>query len=494
MPDSCTLIDVHHTLGAGEVFETSGQVMAATHVDCDSSSNNEFVYLDEKQLMQQHHSSSTTSDSEMAVTTAGIQIYQFDDALAHHHHVVASTAGTTLTMSADQPEQMILIVNEDTIENNGNSVEVETTTTSQELDSEPVQKGPNTVAVPSLSNVEEIFQLLSQKIAKYCQVLADLTNCEVFYKAQMPVNVNGNSDSAANRATAIKKPSKYKPKTVRNKHMRSLYWGTHQMLFQFSHDQGIKYDRANGDSLIKINQRSLSSDVNSLIEEILNEPALNLQNELYLNVKTNASQAKGPTMTTTTTMTTSLVDEQATTAIVNERKRKIKQVDGDLQIKDCSVCLNRLDDNLAEEYLNRFEMKHSTNELFVDETVVDDFDLPSEDDLNEEEDVIYSDDVAFNISSKVGKTRSKLNVSRTTTAQQQQHQQLLQQHDNGCDEDEDEEEDNDEDDIDERLLLEKNFFNFNDTDPNEDDYYSCELCSNHTYKHLTQLKVFFLFT
>lgn len=48
------------------------------------------------------------------------------------------------------------------------------------------QRGNSQIApssiVPTLTNVDEIFHLLSQKIAKYCQILADLTNCEVFYK------------------------------------------------------------------------------------------------------------------------------------------------------------------------------------------------------------------------------------------------------------------------------------------------------------------------
>ena len=43
------------------------------------------------------------------------------------------------------------------------------------------QTSPSPI-VPTLTNVDEIFHLLSQKIAKYCQILADLTNCEVFYK------------------------------------------------------------------------------------------------------------------------------------------------------------------------------------------------------------------------------------------------------------------------------------------------------------------------
>ena len=45
------------------------------------------------------------------------------------------------------------------------------------------------------------------------------------------------------------------------------------MLFQFSHDQGIKYNKQSGDSLIKLNNRSISTDINQLIEEILNAPS-----------------------------------------------------------------------------------------------------------------------------------------------------------------------------------------------------------------------------
>ena len=47
---------------------------------------------------------------------------------------------------------------------------------------------PSSSIVPTLTNVDEIFHLLSQKIAKYCQILADLTNCEVFYKVSICIN------------------------------------------------------------------------------------------------------------------------------------------------------------------------------------------------------------------------------------------------------------------------------------------------------------------
>jgi hypothetical protein len=132
--------------------------------------------------------------------------------------------------------------------------------------------------VPTMTNVEDVFLLLSQKIAKYCQILTDLTNCEVFYKAQLPIS---EQKSPATTTTAVgqqlteqteakRSSSAYKPKNVVNKNIRSLYWGTHKMLFQHSHGDGLKYEKRNGDSLIKIANRSLSNDITSLIEELLN--------------------------------------------------------------------------------------------------------------------------------------------------------------------------------------------------------------------------------
>ena len=76
-------------------------------------------------------------------------------------------------------------------------------------------------------------------------------------------NINNNKNKKSKQNTAAK---------IRSK-QRSLYWGTHQMLFRFSHEQGIRFDKSAGDSLIKLNQRSISTDVNSLIEEILHAPS-----------------------------------------------------------------------------------------------------------------------------------------------------------------------------------------------------------------------------
>lgn len=137
-----------------------------------------------------------------------------------------------------------------------------------------VDKSPSTV--PALTNVDEIFYVLSQKIAKYCQILSDLTNCEVFYKAHLPItsnSVHSSSSPASDNSTNNKsKKSKQTPSNKNRSQQRSLYWGTHQMLFHFSHEKGIRFDKSAGDSLIKLNHRSISMDVNKLIDEILHAP------------------------------------------------------------------------------------------------------------------------------------------------------------------------------------------------------------------------------
>ncbi len=147
-----------------------------------------------------------------------------------------------------------------------------------------------------MTNVDEIFHLLSQKIAKYCQVLADLTNCEVFYKAQLQQaasegQVLANKSSKKSRYNSAS--NNYHSRSHRNNQIkkRSLYWGTHQMLFQYSHNQGLKYDKNGGDSLIKLNQRSISTDVTNLIEEIMNAPSIQNQDEI-LDLK-NGKRATG---------------------------------------------------------------------------------------------------------------------------------------------------------------------------------------------------------
>lgn len=332
------------------------------------------IYIDKNN--QEHHN---------------IQIYQFSDEDPH------------------QDQQVLLIMDqEETINSNQNA----------HFDSNLKKQASPSNTVPALSNVDEIFQLLSQKIAKYCQVLADLTNCEVFYKAQLPL-------PQINEANSGQKPkSKYKQKT-KNPQIRSLYWGTHQMLFQYSHNQGLKYDKSQGDSLIKINQRSLSSDVTNLIEEILNEPSLTLKQS-----KLASSKAK------------------KTNLNLNERK---------VDIKDCCVYLNRLDDSIFDQYLNKFELSNNQMSCLNKHEYEEDLRLPGEEEL-------YSDEYRINFNKFINKSERL----------------------NGSGNNEDEDEEDDEDDLDEKALLVKNCFGLND---NEEDYYSCEYCINHSYKHLTQLKV-----
>ena len=224
--------------------------------------------------------------------------------------------------------------------------------------------------VPTPSNVDDIFQLLSQKIAKYCQILSDLTNCEVFYKAQLPITNQNEQEN---------KPTRYMRKNERlNKQHRSLYWGTHQMIFEYSHNNGIRYDKAGGDSLIKLNQRSFSNNVNDLIEEILNGPNLNDQ----LNNK----------QTSITSTTAQVIDKQRISqeSDIISTKSSTTKLDNTLKFKDCCVYMNRLDESVVDSYLNKFEYKNSVNEDL-------DFELPNDEelysDLNCESTEIESDEV-----------------------------------------------------------------------------------------------------
>jgi hypothetical protein len=312
--------------------------------------------------------------------------------------------------------------------------------------------------VPTLNNVDEIFQLLSHKIAKYCQVLADLTNCEAFFKAQLPLSstttnmINNNHNKKQNIACLNK---------------RSLYWGTHKMLFQHSHNQGLKYDKQGGDSLIKITQRSLSNDVNNLIEEILNEPNLNLkQIENLNNLSHNLSHSKETSLNTDSNnevnlndmrpkSSSSTLNETYTFTLLEDSKLNKKYTKSDIDLKDCCIYLNRLNDSVYDQYLNKFELVNNTNNPRASSAI--DLKVPNDNEL-------YSDE------NKVKKQSD----------------------------DEDEEEDDDDMDSesqsadDEKTLLEKHCFSLNESDDsneNEEDLYSCELCINCSFKHVTQLKV-----
>jgi hypothetical protein len=162
------------------------------------------------------------------------------------------------------------------------------------------------------TNADEIFQILSQKIAKYCQILSDLTNCEVFFKS----NLNNN---------------------------RSLYWGTYKTMFNYTH-QGLQYDR--NDSLIKISGRSLSSDIANIVEELLNVESLDTtsNNNETINEEKLLLSAKTSTAATTTTIVT----------------------DDSLELKECVVFMDRLDEQLYEHYLEKFEKSR----VFVDEELL----------------------------------------------------------------------------------------------------------------------------
>lgn len=191
------------------------------------------------------------------------------------------------------------------------------------------------------------------------------------------------------------------------------------MLFQYSHDQGLKYDKSGGDSLIKINQRSISNDVTNLIEEILNAP--NIQEEL---IETNQSLAKFITKSKSldsasdldqrqpVKSTVQLIDPDhmeaislsASTPVLQESPRSMNNLTNEFNLinelnqsaepefnlselnstdlkmtdrrvqsgaqssndkidfKDCCVYLKRMDDMVIESYLDKFEMKYNRNE------------------------------------------------------------------------------------------------------------------------------------
>jgi hypothetical protein len=456
-----------------------------------------------------------------------IQMYQFND---HHHLHHFDTSPTN-----QHHQSVILIVNEDgtsTIKNivdsntclilnnpeqltthtatsasannldllnesscsSSNSNSTENSAESRQTE-QPEQKFrqfvPMSNIVPTMSNVEDIFQLLSQKIAKYCQILTDLTNCEVFYKAQLHVN-----DPKAAAAPPPKSNSKYKPKNVVNKNVRSLYWGTHQMLFQHSHGDGLKYEKSNGDSLIKIGHRSLSNDINSLIEELLN-----------MNEEPSGSNANGNKP-----------------VLPGGEKKLFKSFPAEkssddnvcflpiesVSLKECFIGLERLDDNVFEQYLSKFEVVN--NNVENERNMFDVNDLVEECRV-ENEFEIYSDEFKLDLSRMKASASSQARVrgsatkrkrrkratddmvnssGRDETSQSNNHN-SNESDEEDVDEDE-EEEDEEEEDLDERTLLERNCFNIGqeaELNENEEDYYSCEYCTGHYYKHLPQLKVNF---
>jgi hypothetical protein len=506
-----------------------------------------------------------------------IQMYQFNDEEEHHHDdddgnlhhlhhlesaihpaqhqsviLIVNEDGTTSTIKNLVDSNTCLIINnssEQQLSHNAstNSLELlnesssssassnssdENSASSSSKQAEQQQHAPKykqfipmSNIVPTMSNVEDIFQLLSQKIAKYCQILTDLTNCEVFYKAQLHIS---DAKTAVGAAAAAATPppktnnSKYKPKNVVNKNVRSLYWGTHKMLFQHSHGHGLKYEKSNGDSLIKIGHRSLSNDINSLIEELLNmneptgEPSMHLHHHskqpvLMSNPAATAktSGASGKRLFKSYPGGQKTGGHDSVAASSSTCFLPVESVD----LKECFIGLERLDDNVFEQYLNKFEVVNNNAEN--ERNMFDLNDLVEECRL-ENEFEIYSDEFKVNlnrflknttttsgsqsggsgsrVARRVARKRRKctddmVNNGTPPRSNDDEEEDSDQDQNNEDDDEEDEEED---EDLDERTLLERNCFNINeDAELNEngEDYYSCEYCSGHYYKHLPQLKV-----
>lgn len=194
----------------------------------------------------------------------------------------------------------------------------------------------------------------------------------------------------------------------------------------------MKYDKSGGDSLIKINQRSISNDVTNLIEEILNAPNIQDDNSQETNLTKFISKSKSTdnqvdnlaskstiklvdselevislsastplTMTSQETLNTDvninlnnefnlinelhqaeseqfLDDLNSSSLKITSNQQQVSnsgftlndngnhsgahESKSQVEIKDCCVYLNRLDDNLIDDYLNKFEMKYNNEE------------------------------------------------------------------------------------------------------------------------------------
>jgi hypothetical protein len=201
-------------------------------------------------------------------------------------------------------------------------------------------------ASSSASNTDEIFQILSQKIAKYCQVLSDLTNCEVFFKS--------------------------------NLNQRSLYWGTYKMMFNYTH-QGLQYDR--NESLIKISGRSISNDVNNIVDELLNADNLDettmTHNDLQTYFHSQAVQSR-----MNSSISSDTYNVQDTDQIV---------------FRDLTVYADRLDENLYAQYLEKFERSRVYNDqednLPADSQLHDVDNLSEIDNLTDEDLYAHNDEI-----------------------------------------------------------------------------------------------------
>lgn len=392
-----------------------------------------YIYLYKKNTSEPGH------DYQNDTSQESMNSYDFNDANNNSHSVmlVLSDQDSTSSDSTDTNA---------THDQHSESPRIAKTVKNGKLEfSSPI--------VPTMNNVDEIFQLFSQKIAKYCQVLSDLTNCEVFYKAQLPANSKPSNG-------AIKSTSKKK-----TRQSKTLYWGTHKMLFEYSHNDGIRYDKLGGDSLIKIHQRSIISNVHDLIEEILNGPSGNFQQQLQTEAQ-SPTTSNSSLVTTTTTTTTVKKKTNKKSKSLDREENDLKQADtsqelannsvsgptsskGEIKFKDCCIYLNRLNESVFDSYLNKFENTHlNNNDNDNTSTSIDALtNLPSDEEL-------YSDEFTLNSSALVNNNED---ISM------------------GSDEEE-------------RVMLEKNL-TLSDTDVEEDEYYTCELCLNTQYKHLPQFKL-----
>jgi hypothetical protein len=292
--------------------------------------------------------------------------------------------------------------------------------------------------VPTLNHVDDIFEILSNKIAKYCQVLADLTNCEVFFKAQLPQLLSRTNTNVLTSHLDLQ-TQKYNAENGQlNSIKRSVYWGTNKMLFAHSHSQGIRFDKNVGDSLIKIMHHSFLNDADDLVDEILVADPLETSLASIKNLSNNKPKLN---------LNQNQVDSNQSNSSSSEK----------IQIKDCFISLKRINDCTYDKYLDKFENTNSNIEALNTIDFNSEFDMPTEFELY---------DTTVNKSNHLLKKRNEdINLRE---------------------EDDEEEEENEED---EKTLLEKNCFNLNEE--NLEDYYTCEMCtnSNFSYKHLTQLKV-----
>lgn len=151
--------------------------------------------------------------------------------------------------------------------------------------------GPTMTTVPKLANDEQIFEHLCKKIAKYCQLLSKLTNCDAFFKAELALEsvdletashgkqrrgaeahstTTSSRGLEASRTRPMPRCKKMRPYV----NMRSLYWGTNRLLHDYTHEPGIRFERSNGDALIYVERDLLANveNIQAIIDEIVTEP------------------------------------------------------------------------------------------------------------------------------------------------------------------------------------------------------------------------------